>query len=68
MTKNLKGEEEPVTNFLKEKVLGISSWLVVSNGNHEDGTDQAWSQFALQSAFRGMEDEDFSAYDNIPLK
>ena len=31
-------------------------------------TDQAWSQFALQSAFRGMEDEDFSAYDNIPVE
>ncbi len=59
---------QQTAHTLSPREVILSSWLVVSNGNHEDGTDQAWSQFALQSAFRGMEDEDFSAYDNIPVK
>jgi hypothetical protein len=27
--------------------------------------DKEWAQFSLASAQRGMEDEDFSAYDNV---
>lgn len=46
----------------------LSSWLISSNGHHEDDEGKAWSKFSLQSAFRGMEDEDFSAYDKVPVK
>ncbi len=59
---------QQASHTLSSREVILSSWLVFSNGNHEDGKDQAWSLFSLQSAFRGMEDEDFSAYDHVPVK
>ena len=42
---------------LSPREVILSSWLVLSNGTHEDSEDQAWSRFSLQSALRGMETE-----------
>lgn len=46
----------------------LSSLLISGNGRHGDDEAKDWSRFSLQAAFRGMEDEDFSSYDKVPLK
>ena len=53
---------------LSPREVILSSWVLRGNGHHRDDETRDWSLFSLQAAFRGMEDEDFSAYDNIPVK
>ena len=51
---------------LREVIL--SSILISTNGQHADTEAAEWARLSLASAFRGMEDEDFSDYDRVPLK
>ena len=53
---------------LSPREVILSSWLISGNGRHGDDEAKDWSHFSLHAAFRGMEDEDFSAYDKIPVK
>jgi len=58
-----------MTRFaLSPREVILSSWIVSGNGRHGDDEAKDWSRFALEAAFRGTEDEDFSAYDKIPVK
>ncbi|MGA2623118.1 MAG: helicase-related protein [Bacteroidota bacterium] len=59
---------QQTAHALSPREVILSSWLISSNGHHEDDEGKNWSEFSLQSALRGMEDEDFSAYDKVSIK